>query len=288
MQGVLHPARNFFQDYVGSVRPAWATDWGITSTGSTSYPSIGAAAKTVTAHGNAQIDTAQSEFGGASGLFDGTGDYLSTPDSADFNFGTGSWTVDVWIQRNGNQVDFAGTTGAAVYSSATGWAITFGPAGSGYQNKPRLMSNASGAWALDIQSSTALSDLTWTHLAIVRNGNTATMYLDGVSVGNKDVTGYTYNSVGTGIVVGRQYTDADNCYVNGWLDEFRISKGVARWTSNFTPPTAEYDTDAYTKLLLHMNGIDGSTTFTDSSVPSVVTRKLYANVNGTVIYFTPT
>src|SRR3990167_5787652 len=48
--------------------------------------------------GNAQIDTAQSKFGGASGLFDGTGDYITTPNSADFDPGTGSFTAEMWIR----------------------------------------------------------------------------------------------------------------------------------------------------------------------------------------------
>ena len=56
--------------------------------------------KTVTPNGNSQIDTAQSKFGGASSLFDGTGDYLSVPDSEDWNFGTGSFTFDFWVRFN--------------------------------------------------------------------------------------------------------------------------------------------------------------------------------------------
>ena len=63
---------------------------------------------------------------------------------------------------------------------------------------------------------------------------------------------------------------------NGYIDEFRISKGIARWTSNFTPPTEAYTTDLYTKLLLHMDGTNGSTTFTDSS-PYVSAMTLISN-----------
>ncbi len=55
-------------------------------------------------------------------------------------------------------------------------------------------------------------------------------------------------------------------YLNGWLDEFRVSKGVARWTSSFTSPSAAYTADSSTVLLLHMDGASGSTTFTDDSV----------------------
>ena len=56
--------------------------------------------KTWTASGNAQIDTAQSKFGGASGLFDGTGDSITTPDHADFDVGSGDFTVDFWMRQN--------------------------------------------------------------------------------------------------------------------------------------------------------------------------------------------
>src|SRR3989338_1134677 len=56
--------------------------------------------KTTTAYGNAQIDTAQSKFCGASGLFDGTGDYLTLADSDDWSFGTGNWTIDCWSRFN--------------------------------------------------------------------------------------------------------------------------------------------------------------------------------------------
>jgi len=188
-----------------------------------------------TAYGNAQIDTAQSKFGGASGLFDGTGDYIITANHADWDFGTGDWTIDFWVRRDGAQTNFNGLVCAAL-SSLSGWVICIYTDG----NKPRLVSNASGGWALDIDSNTALADLTWTHLAVVRYGNTVTMYLNGTSVGSRDCTGYTYNSAGTGLTAGRTYTDADTSYFKGWLDEVRISKGIARWTANFTPPTGEY------------------------------------------------
>jgi len=56
---------------------------------------------------------------------------------------------------------------------------------------------------------------------------------------------------------------------DGSLKEFRISNGVARWTSNFTLPTAEYTPDQYTVLLLHMHGTNGSTTFKDSNSGTV-------------------
>ena len=66
--------------------------------GSTTFVDSSPSGKTVTAVGNAQIDTAQYKFGGASGLFDGNGDYLSVPDSDDWYFGTGDFTIDAWAR----------------------------------------------------------------------------------------------------------------------------------------------------------------------------------------------
>ena len=64
----------------------------------------------MTAVNQAQIDTAQSKFGGASGLFDGTGDYLSSADSADWAFGSGDFTIDFWLR-------FATVTAQAAFLS---------------------------------------------------------------------------------------------------------------------------------------------------------------------------
>ena len=215
--------------------------------------------KTVTAHGNAQIDTAQSKFGGASGLFDGTGDYLSTGNSADWNFGTGDFTIDFWVRRDGDNNNYNGLVSGY---DGSGWVVYFSDA----DNKIRFYDGV----AVRLLSGT-IPNLTWTHITVVRNGNSLVMYVNGTSVATYDCTGATINSGGTGLVVGRQNTNVNDFYFKGWLDELRISKGVARWTSNFTPPTEPYTPDSYTKLLLHMDGDDGSTTFIDTQVgPQVV------------------
>jgi hypothetical protein len=193
--------------------------------------------KTWTARGHAQIDTAQSKFGGASGLLDGTDDYIDTPNSADFDFGTGNFTIDLWVRRNGNQADYSGLVGAGLDATGAGWWIQFGSAAGGSTNKIILYANTGNR----IVSNTTIADTTWTHIAVVRNGNTVTMYFVGSSVGTYDCTGVSFNSTGAGCVIGRESTDANNYYLNGHLDEVRISKGIARWTANFTPPDRAYD-----------------------------------------------
>lgn len=187
--------------------------------------------KSWTANGNAQIDTAQSKFGGASGLFDGTGDYLNTANSADFDFGTGDWTVDFWIRRNGTKALPHVISGRG--AASTGWAIGLGDS----DNKIRVVYLA----AVKILTVGTVADLTWTHIAVVRYGNTVSAYLNGVADANTDdCTGDSINTEGTGVVIGRALVDTNDYYWNGWIDEIRVSKGIARWTANFTPPTGEY------------------------------------------------
>jgi len=117
-----------------------------------------------------------------------------------------------------------------------------------------------------IAKSTALTDTTsFHHIALVRYGSTLTIYVDGVAgATTANLSTNSINSSPNKLAVGRdgEYVGG---YFNGWIDEYRVSKGIARWTSNFTPPTIEYASDSYTVLLLHMDGSSGSTTFTDSS-----------------------
>lgn len=191
--------------------------------------------KVWTANGNAQIDTAQSKFGGASGLFDGSGDWIDTPDNEDFNIGNGDFTVDCWIKRSTigtfqricGQQDNAGTVTSISMqfkfnnSNYISW--------TGYQ----------GSSGYTVQSTNPNTSTNWQHLAVVRYGNTITLYIDGVASGTVDVTGVTFNNSSNKFAIGRSGEHAVE-YFNGWIDEFRFSKGKARWTSNFTPPTSEY------------------------------------------------
>jgi hypothetical protein len=187
--------------------------------------------KAWTRQGDAQIDTAQSKFGGASGLFDGAGDYVTTPNSADFDFGTGDWTVDFWIRRDGTKA-YPGviTTATGV---GTGWGIGLGNS----DNKVRYRWNGT----VKILTAGTIADLTWTHVAVVRNGNTIKVYINGTADANTDdCTGDSINDDNSGAGVGLWSLDEALYYWKGWIDELRVSKGIARWTANFTPPTSDY------------------------------------------------
>ena len=210
----------------------------------------------ITVGGNAQISTAQSKFGGSSLYFDGSGDYLSAPADSSFEFGTGAYTVEFWVRFNalgGQELIMTTTTGA------TGcWTIYY--AGGTIQ-----VVSTGGANPLSYTWSSAQTNR-WYHIAVCRDGSSVqTMYIDGIAV----VSGTRTNNFGqSGLKIGDGYS-AD---FNGYIDDLRITKGVARYTSNFTPPTASFSTvtpgEKYfyqNSLLLSADGSNGSTAIVDGS-----------------------
>jgi len=200
--------------------------------GSTTFTDS-ATGKTITAGGDAQIDTAQSKFGGASALFDGTGDYLSVADSDDWNFGTGNFTIDFWYKHNA-----VSATYPAIAEHGNGWVIinynmhqsqygiTF--SGAGF-----FLSTFAGAYYGG-----------WHHIAFTRNGTPGTSFLDGVKM-DEDTSADATAASTSPLYIGRWETSYTTT-TNGWIDELRITKGIARWTGNFTPPAKDYSTKTVT------------------------------------------
>jgi hypothetical protein len=231
------------------------------------------AQKGISAIGNAQVDTAQSKFGGASALFDGTGDYLTVGNTVDSDLalaGT-TWTVEYWARINSHTGSFNNTIG--IWDSTTAVGAVYYFTSNAYNGTQKMgFSYVYGTNSLsgDLNFGSALSTGVWQHHAFVRNGNTLTAYLDGVSQGTHDMTGRTiditgYNNSSTTplkLTIGAM-NDATGAY-NGYLDEVRISN-IARYTAAFTPSTTPFQSDANTVLLLHMDGTDASTVFTDDN-----------------------
>ena len=180
-----------------------------------------------TAGGTAQVDTAQSKFGGASLLCDGNSDYISYDDHADWDF-PGDFTIEAFIRFNsvGANCIFCGN------DYQEGWQFSWETTGGGrIQLYVANVLRSYGAWAP--------STNTWYHVACVRSGATINLYVDGVQ---KATVNPNYSDAITSS--GKLSIGRDDEYVtgwfNGWIDEFRISKGIARWTANFTPPTQAY------------------------------------------------
>jgi hypothetical protein len=198
--------------------------------GSTTITDNSPSPKTVTAVGNAQISTAQSKFGGASLLFDGTGDNLTVPDNGSFTMGTVDFTIEFWARPvSGSQ-----TVAMVTTASPTDFQGFFFGLLSGSLFFLADGDGLSPVWDVALNAASIGVD-SWTHVAAVRLGNTFTVYKDGVQAATGTSSILLKNSNNILTVGGRS-----GQYFNGYIDDLRITKGVARYTSNFTPPTAQF------------------------------------------------
>lgn len=189
-----------------------------------------------TVNGNSQISTAQSKFGGSSLYLDGSGDYLSSPSVSNFSLGTGDFTIECWAYRiSGNDngiLQLSATAGG--FQSYTSANLSINTSTNGrvgiYANTTYYISTA-------ISGSTN----TWNHYAIVRNSGVTKFYFNGnlvTDIGTSGAISDTTNYTGTYLVIGGYYSTT---YVwNGYIDELRITRGIARYTSNFTPQTTQF------------------------------------------------
>jgi hypothetical protein len=198
---------------------------------STTFPdlAVGANARVWTANGNAQVDTAQSKFGGASLLLDGTGDYLSTPSAADFIY-AGDYTVEAWIRPNsvGTNQGVISKANAGGYSP---WLI-FAATGT----LQIYASSTGSSWdIINAMSFGTVSTGTWYHVALVRSGNNYFAFQNG-ALNNSTTGSATPLSDSSSVLIGRQLAGVE---FNGWVDEVRFSN-KARWTAAFTPSVAPY------------------------------------------------
>jgi hypothetical protein len=208
--------------------------------GSQTFIDSSVQAHSINAKGNAQIDTAQSKFGGASGLFDGSGDYLSLADSADWAFGTGDFTVDFWVRWNSLPANGGAQTLWQQASTAANvqWLYLYNDAGTyRYYLSVKSANVAVINWNV---ASPGISTNTWYHIALVRSGSSWYLFQAGTQCGATQTDADAIPDIAGGAAIGADVRGAGGYYINGWLDEFRVSKGVARWTSNFTPPAAPY------------------------------------------------
>jgi len=209
------------------------TDGSTTFTDSAS----GSTTHTVTAVGDAQIDTAQKKFGTASGLFSGTSDFLTVPDHADWNFGTGKFTIDFWVRFN----SLSGNLGLlGQYSGATDYMYSVYNATTKYLKFTVQIAGSNDVNLTYYWASPATN--TWYHIAVIRgwggNANDWALCLDGTAVDTDTDNSTTYPDFTDVLTIGAYGDTAGTVEdLNGWMDEVRIAKGVARWTSDFTVPS---------------------------------------------------
>lgn len=195
------------------------------SNGSTTFTDV--IGHTVTPVGTAQIATAQSKFGASSAHCignDGFFNYLSLASSADWAFGTGDFTVEFWVKLSA--------------ISQTADIVQFGPTWIINISSATLALRFHDGTAFRISGGTVQVNGSFQHVALVRSGGNVSLYLDGASVGAS--FNAPTNITAAGLTLGNLFSGLNDLF----LDEIRITKGVARYTANFSPPTEAFPDSA--------------------------------------------
>ena len=177
--------------------------------------------------GDAHISTEASRFGGSSVFFDGGGDYLESPVSDDWAFGTGDFTAELWVNFSSTPSS-AGVhlIGPHTQGVATQWSLLY--EGNAIKLFINGQPNASVAWLPTTDQ--------WYHIAGVRASGATYLFIDGQL---RD-TGSSTANIGGGRTLTIGAANNPALFLHGYVDEIRISKGAARWTESFTPPESAY------------------------------------------------
>ena len=178
--------------------------------------------------GDTKVSTTQSKFAPTSVAFDGTGDYLTALSNTIFTFGTGDFTVETWVYLNN-------VTGSK-------FILDMRPENTDGVYPVLYMNGATATWYINSAArlTGTVSATSWTHIAISRSSGVSKMFIDGVQAGSNYTDANNYLSAAPAIGSARFPTGSNT--LNGFLQDLRLTKGVARYTANFTPPTTAFPT----------------------------------------------
>lgn len=220
----------------------------------------------ITRNGNVSVQPYVPFPANWSNYFDGTGDFLTTPDNAAFDFGTGDFTIEAWVfiagnsALNGSSARDAAIFGCYPTSGAISNSYSFAISGSSTTTGTGLVfeSYQSGTrYGLNV--TTTLAQNTWHHVAVSRSGTTTKIFLNGSEVLSGTLGNQTVNSAYT-MTIGRiAYTSYEG-FFNGYISNLRVVKGTAVYTAAFTPSTTPLTAITNTSLLTCQ-----SSSFTDFS-----------------------
>lgn len=193
------------------------------SNGSTTFTDLSTNAHSITTSGTAQVSTAEKQFGTGSLAvgFSGTG-YIDTPASSTFSF-PGDFTIECWAKFDASQP--GGTSALLELNDYTNGILI--------RSDNTYVNGNAIAW-------TGLVNTGWRHLALTRSGNVVRWFRDGtVDAFSRTISG-TLNSVNGKLRFGANIHTSGGTPMKGYIDEIRVTKGVARYTASFTAPTSEF------------------------------------------------
>ena len=236
---------------------------------------------TVAMNANASISTAQSKFGGSSCYFDGTGDSVSISDTYwNTAINSGDFTIELWVRFTVDEISYF-LTNRPSGSGNMGWGLQR-YASSNLQGQIILWRRDSSGWQYINYSQgtrTTISEDTWYHVAVTRNSNTWKLFLNGTVEDTVTNSNSIVASTDGELIIGGD--DTTNYDLTGYLDDIRITSGIARYTSNFTAPTTTNPTSAgdVNKQILINSTADGVAIGT-GGINQARIAKAWVNFNG--------
>jgi len=202
--------------------------------GSRSFPDNSPRPKSVSVNGDIRVSTAQSKFGGGSGYFDGAGDYLYCPNDDEFFFGSGDFTVEGWIYPTA-----LGAVNRCIVGYTNGYAEANQYSFNMYLKNASLEFDfVSGASVYTANVGSVVAN-EWSYVAVSRVGATIRAFLNGVVGANVASVGALSPNNPFGAVINIGQLQNVIPFV-GYMNDMRITKGVGRYSSSFTPPTAPF------------------------------------------------
>ncbi len=229
--------------------------------------------------------TDQSKWGGSSWYFDGTNDLLTIPDSADFNFGSGDFTIEAWVYPQDQDY-------CLIFNQSNNNDADLFELGLETNGNPKFRFKSGGTTHVTCTASgNPVSDGTWHHLAVVRNGNTFSFYIDGaLEASDTSYTGSVPDYTDDFKIGARQSGGTHYSFHKGYIDDFRIVKGLAVYTDTFSVPTGPLTTTggtypnsnnrtdptaSQTKLLIHGDGAKFADSATSGTTHTITPTGAY-------------
>ena len=260
---VTYGNNGFYLDFAGNDTGVTLLLDGDGTNGQTTFTDKSSVQHTVTAYGNAQVDTSIKKFGTGSMKFDGSGDYIAVPDDPSLELGSGDFTFECWVYHNGALVNYVSPCGKLAADNVPD-GFYFAAENSG---KMRFLAGDGSNWQVGLVDTANFPYDQWVHLAATREGNKFTLWVNGVSRATTTTTSFSIGNNSTPFYVGvMTQTDVQSWhYWNGNVEDLRITKGVARYTNSFTPPTSALTN---TPEYLGDFGVDRTTNSNDFTVPA--------------------
>ena len=181
----------------------------------------------------AQIDTSTKKYGTGSLYLPGTADDINTADASAFYFSTGDFTIDFWTRFTTLPGSGGNATFYAQTEDSNNWARLFLSNNGSGTNYWIFRVYDAGTRIIDVQKTTTIAAGSWHHIALVRDGSNFMIFEDGIKIGGTTVDSDAIPDLSGVVRLGT--SDGTNWPLSGRVDDYTISKGISRWTGNFTP-----------------------------------------------------